>query len=374
MNNPFVYGKEVSGDSFCNRKAEIKELCRDIENSQNVIIFSQRRFGKTSLIKEVFRACDKKRISTIYVDLYPVLCEEDFIRLYAEAIAKVLHGSLKRGFKDIGKFFRKLRPSFKVDNEGEISYSFMIDQRDVHPSLRDVLESVQRYADIKNKKIAVCFDEFQQIAFFKTDKLEKTLRSSFQQHKNISYIFMGSKKHLIQKIFNSPNRPFYRSGKSFPLNKIKQEELEKFITDKFQRGKISITLEAIKNLIEICEIHPYYVQYLSHILWEKTADKEKVTEEDLRESLELLLKRESSTYEAALDGLTLKQKQVLIALSKSSPQDKVFSSKFLRQYNLDSASSMQRILSSLINKDLIDKEGNSYTILDVFFKKWLSQL
>ena len=53
MDNPFVYGKEVSGCNFCNRKSEIKELCRDAINSQNVIIFSQRRLGKTSLIREV---------------------------------------------------------------------------------------------------------------------------------------------------------------------------------------------------------------------------------------------------------------------------------------------------------------------------------
>lgn len=374
MENPFVYGKEVSRDNFCNRKAEIKELCRDAENSQNVIIFSQRRFGKTSLIKEVFRICNKKGIVTIYVDLYPALCEEDFISIYAKAIAETLHGPLKKRFKDVQKFFRSLRPSFKVDNAGEISYSFTIDKRDIQPSLQDAIESVQRYASAKNKRIAVCFDEFQQVALFKTDKLEKTFRSSFQKHKNISYIFMGSKKHLIQKIFNNPHRPFYRSGKSFPLSKIKQDELEKFIADKFQRTKRVITSELIKNLIEICETHPYYVQYLSHILWEKTADKKKITENDLKESLDLLLKRESSTYEAALDGLTLKQKQILIVLSKASSEDKIFSGEFLRHYNLDSASSVQRTLASLTDKDLIDKEKRSYTILDVFFKKWLSQL
>ncbi|MEA2081432.1 MAG: hypothetical protein U9O97_01640 [Elusimicrobiota bacterium] len=53
--NPFIYGEEVKGKYFCNRKSEIKELLRDIKNSQNITIFSPRRFGKTSLIKEVLR-------------------------------------------------------------------------------------------------------------------------------------------------------------------------------------------------------------------------------------------------------------------------------------------------------------------------------
>lgn len=39
MKNPFVYGEEVTGDAFWNRTKEIKELSRDIQNGQNVIIF-----------------------------------------------------------------------------------------------------------------------------------------------------------------------------------------------------------------------------------------------------------------------------------------------------------------------------------------------
>ena len=80
MKNPFAYGKEVSGENFCNRKEEIKELSQDVNNSQNVIIFSQRRFGKTSLIKEVLRRCKAKGVIVVYVDLYSVLTEEDFVQ------------------------------------------------------------------------------------------------------------------------------------------------------------------------------------------------------------------------------------------------------------------------------------------------------
>ena len=47
MKNPFVYGETVSGDNFCDRVREMKELAADIKNGQNVIIFSPRRYGKT---------------------------------------------------------------------------------------------------------------------------------------------------------------------------------------------------------------------------------------------------------------------------------------------------------------------------------------
>jgi len=374
MKNPFVYGMEVSGDAFCDRKDEIKEITRDIENSHNVILFSQRRFGKTSLIKEVFRTCGEKGIVTIYVDLYPAVNEEKFIQIYAKAIADSIHGTLAKGFKGLGDFFKRLRPSVSYDDKGQLDFSFLIDSENLPLSLEDVLETVKRYADRKKKKVAVCFDEFQQIGLFETDILEKTMRSFFQKHTNMAYIFMGSKKHLIQDIFNNPNRPFYRSAKSFPLGKIKNDELIAFIFDKFKTTGKTVTVDLVKYLIETCEAHPYYVQFLSHIVWERTMEKKNIVQKDITMALELLLKRETATYQTALDGLSLKQKQVIIALSKKLSEDKVLSKQFLKKHSLPSISTVQYSLNYLVDNDLIDKENGVYTIIDIFFKRWLSQL
>jgi hypothetical protein len=43
--NPFIYGGMVSGETFCDREAEIAELMEDIRSKQHVIVFSQRRKG-----------------------------------------------------------------------------------------------------------------------------------------------------------------------------------------------------------------------------------------------------------------------------------------------------------------------------------------
>jgi AAA+ ATPase superfamily predicted ATPase len=370
MENPFVYGKEVSGDNFCNRKDEIEELYRDTINSQNVIVFSQRRFGKTSLIKEVLKKSRNNGILTIYVDLYSVLNEEDLVRKYARAVAESLLGKVDRALRQAGEFFKRIRPKLTVDETGQPSYSIDIEKREALPLLEDTLEAVKRYVEQKKKKAAVVFDEFQQIGQLKTDKAERIMRSSIQRHKDIAYIFMGSKKHLISDMFNNPNRPFYKSSKPFPLNKIDKNELLDFIQTKFQNTKKILPKELAEKIIETCECHPYYIQYFCNIIWERIDAKETVKEENFLESLELLLSRESSTYETTWDLLTLKQKQVLLALAKAEPDEKIFSSSFLEKHSLGSASSVQRTLHSLIDKDLIDKEGEFYTIIDIFFKKW----
>ena len=135
MKNPFVYGKEVSSDHFCNRKEEIKELRRDVENSQNVMIFSRRRFGKTSLIKEVLKKSRNKGVLTVYVDLYSVLAEEDIVRLLAKAVAESLIGKTRKALMGIGEFFKRIRPKFTVDESGQPTYSIDIEGSEAIPLL-----------------------------------------------------------------------------------------------------------------------------------------------------------------------------------------------------------------------------------------------
>ena len=83
MKNPFVYGKEVIGDNFCNRIQEINELVNDIKNGTNVIIFSPRRYGKTSLINHVLEIAGQKGILTFYVDLFPAVNKQKFIEIFS---------------------------------------------------------------------------------------------------------------------------------------------------------------------------------------------------------------------------------------------------------------------------------------------------
>jgi hypothetical protein len=50
MPNPFEFSDPVLGDSFADRKSELKTLTTRMLAGQNVIVISPRRYGKTSLI------------------------------------------------------------------------------------------------------------------------------------------------------------------------------------------------------------------------------------------------------------------------------------------------------------------------------------
>ena len=61
MRNPFQYGNVVGQEASCNRKAKISDLRRAMENGEKLFVYSERRLGKTSLVKLVLQKLPKPR-------------------------------------------------------------------------------------------------------------------------------------------------------------------------------------------------------------------------------------------------------------------------------------------------------------------------
>jgi len=370
LKNPFVYGETVSGDNFCDRSLETKELVTDVKNGQNVIIFSPRRYGKTSLIKQVLRKVKAQGTLTFYVDLYPAINKEKFIEIYAGAISAGIPGGARQVVKKIKEYPPRIIPKVVMDDQS-FHLEFEFDRTgSISPNINDLLCVVDKEADRQNKSAVVVFDEFQEIANFDDDEIERKMRSVFQNHRNVSYIFMGSKTHLMRDIFNNPNRPFYKSGKHFPLGKIDHEELSLFAKRKFSDQGIVIDDNDLNNILNSTECHPYYFQMLCNVLWELCMDSMVITKSDIGKALDILISRESSAYIAMWEELTIKQKNLMVALAKEESPE-VFSKKFLEKYGLGPSSSIQKALKNLLKKEFVQQENGSYMVYDLFFKKWI---
>ncbi|MEW6041698.1 MAG: ATP-binding protein [Elusimicrobiota bacterium] len=372
MQNPFVYGQEVSGKIFCNRTKEIKEIMADIRSGQNVIIYSPRRYGKTSLIKEVLGRAGKEGILGIYVDLYSILKDEDFISTYAASISRSLSGPIEKIINNLKNIFKSLRPKIIINQHGETEIGVDL-IKDTDIMIEDVAESVRKYSDKHKKQVVVAFDEFQQVGLLPTDKIERKLRSIVQTHgRKISYIFMGSKKHLLYDMFSNSNRPFYKIGRHFLLGKIARDELIVFVLRRFKSTGINISKEIAEKITDIAECHPYYVQHLGSSVWKLAQDKQP-DEKIVDEALHLTLMEEKGAYINIWDELTLNQKKVLKMFVESKYEDRIYSLDKLQRFGL-TTSVVQKTIKSLLSKELIDKSNGIYEINDVFFRQWLKTI
>jgi AAA+ ATPase superfamily predicted ATPase len=127
VTNPFVYGGIVTGDAFCDREKELEELLEDIQAGQNVIIYSQRRFGKTSLMRKLLDEAHKKDIVTVYVDLYPISTLGELIEDYARAIAQSL-SAYEKAKRLMQSLFSRLHLTMGLDASGDPKWSVGFDR------------------------------------------------------------------------------------------------------------------------------------------------------------------------------------------------------------------------------------------------------
>ena len=317
MKNPFQYGSVVTEEAFCNRKKEIADLHRAIENSQKLFLYSERRLGKTSLVKLVLARLPRKSFLSVYVDLWPTDSEASFVTTLARAITESLSTSLEKSLDTARGLFAHLTPSLTVDDDGKPLVTFGIAKRSyVEQELEEVLATPEIVSRKGPRHVVIVFDEFQRITDYRTDLVERKLRSIIQMHTHVSYLFLGSRKHIIQRMFLEKGRPLYRSATHYPIHPIDAREWAPFIRARFATARKHIVEEHINAICVATQGHPFYTQHFCHVLWELCDEREAVTDELIRTAMDVLLQRESYAYATLWDSLTRNQQSFVKALAR----------------------------------------------------------
>ena len=219
--------------------------------------------------------------------------------------------------------------------------------------------------------LVLVFDEFQQILSYEDDHVERALRSAVQQYENVATLFLGSRKHLIERMFSDSRRPLYRSAGHYPLGPIATKHWTPFITERFESAEKPITPLQVEALCTLTEGHPFYTQHLAHALWERTPRVEPVADGALDDALDVLLRREGYAFTTRWETLTRNQQRFLRGLALDGPDIQPFSSEFVQAHGLRTPSNAQRAADSLLKLDVIDREDGAFVVTDRFFKLWL---
>jgi len=374
MKNPFQYGGIVEGPAFCNRKKELADITAAAASGEKLFLYSERRLGKTSLVHAALQQLPKGRYTSAYIDLWPTDGEPSFVAAAARAIAESMSGTAAQLLEVAKQFFSRLMPSVTTDAEGRPRVTFGLNMA-AQPRLEieEVLAAPARIAERGKRKVVIVFDEVQQVLEYESDLVERRLRSAIQKHQDVSYIFLGSRKHLIQKMFLDRSRPLYRAAGHYPLMPIATEHWIPFIARKFREGEKPIAEAAIRRICQLTEGHPFYTQHLCHALWELCEPGRAAAGSLIEAAMKVLLDRESYAYTALWESLPLNQKRLLKGLASEGAGVKPFAGAFISRHGLGSASNSQRAVQSLLHRDLIDRDNGSFLISDRFFRIWIAQ-
>jgi len=370
MQNPFAFSNYVVGAAFCNRKKELSELHKYITGSQNVLLFSHRRYGKSSLIRQIFNGIKEKNldIGTMHVELYGTTSEKDFIARTFQSLNQ-LESNFDRLLKSVSAALKNVKLNLSIDPATgipSISPSFGVINEKMF--LEELMNILLKYS--QKRKLVIAYDEFQEVANYTEEGFEKRLRSFLQQHSNICYIFSGSQQHLITEMFNSTNRAFYKLADSFPLGKIETKHYIPWAQKLFRRKNVHLDAELIEEIVARFENHPMYIQNFLFHLWDEP-EETGFSPETIDKIENSIIERRNLEHTVLWETLSINQKKTLklILLNDGS---NLFNADALKSVNLKTGSLVTKALSSLITKEIIIKNGK-YMIQDVVLKKWLQK-
>lgn len=229
MKNPFVFSHIVTDDYFCDRD-ELEMLKNYMTSSTNVVLFSKRRYGKSSLIKEIFKNhIDQDEYLTIYFDIFDMSSSNDFAYSFYKAVAKSFKNDMHSILQTLKSIFSRATFSATVTSSGEIEFKPSLAHQSFDDMMEDIFVNLSNYLKKHNKKAIVAIDEFQQIATIKEKNIEATLRTYIQNIDNIGFVFSGSKKHLLTQMFTNYAKPFYAQATPLELLPIPKERFYAFV-------------------------------------------------------------------------------------------------------------------------------------------------
>lgn len=375
MANPFRTEALEPGGAFCNREQELTRLEGYAEGGQNVLLFSPRRYGKTSLCKKLQHDLAARGFVCMYVDFFGVDSMEEVARRMGRSLAEAIHRRqplLEKGKRFIGalKAFRiVLRPSPDGGNV-DIGVEKASSSSDPRTLLDDLLMDMATFIRAGHFPCHVVFDEFQEITRLKDSGVIEGLIRSGIQGLNASFIFAGSRRGVIRAMFEDRDRAFFQSATKMELPPLPGGDAVDYLSGLFnETGKI-IEPEQARAIVEFAEGHPFYIQKIAgeaYAVSEETVDAEAVGN-----AYKLAMESEVPLFEAILARLTPPQIRLLKAVAAHAPSE-------ILGREFTTAAGMQPSLighsrKRLTEEDLIEKTDGRWRVVDPLFRCWLRKL
>lgn len=339
-----------------------------MQAGRNLTLISLRRMGKTGLLKHVRNQLESnsKTWSVIYADLLPTMNGNDLLTSITNALIRA-GKSEKNLLEKIMTALASLRPVLTLDPfTGQPSLELKTESSVL---MQSGLDKILDLIGGINRNLVFIFDEFQQIVNYPEKNTEHILRTIVQSYPRVNFIFSGSSRHMLENMFMSAEKPFYRSTELMYLERIDPTVYREFIISKFREANINVDDGALDLILQWTSLHTWYVQYVCNRIY--GSGEKQVNVHVVNKILLQILTEFEPEYITYRNLLTIPQFKLLKALASEKEVEMPTSGKFISKYDLTSPSSVNTSLKSLSGKEMIVDNEGKWIVYDVFFSRWL---
>ena len=195
------------------------------------------------------------------------------------------------------------------------------------------------------------------------------MRSVFETQPDVAHVYLGSKRHMLERIFNDENEPFWRSAKQMELGVIAPPLFRAYIDARFEStGRRSNLRSSIACSMPRSAI-PMRPRS-SPTSCGKRRPREGSRRATSTTSLLRAPARRARPLRPRLGEGRARRSDSCSMRSRASPD--VRSSEYRRRHGLPGPSSVQRALAALVKDELVGRDGSGeYRIAEPFLAEWL---
>ena len=373
--NPFRKRTGILPSYFTGRDNELNELKKIYNSTKNgipghLILYGSKGIGKTSLLLKF-----QEEISD-FDDLYSVRIPEiegDFEDIYSLIIEKC-SDTLNI---NINHFWQKINSlSINIPFIGGASFSREIPQTSPAVAFEKILNVIYDELDSDNPVLILLFDDLQRImGNDETMKILSILQNALVElnlkGKNIMFVATGSEDifNKIQDKLDSAVRIF----EPYLIGPLSYSEVCDAINIPIKEQNVTFEDDVLKEIYELSNGIPYYMQILAYNCFEQTNEDDKVTMAEFKDasvhSLNILAQRE---FKALFNKSTTEERKILCLMAESD--ETLLSYSYIKE-NAHLNSEPSALLKSLINKNMIIKPARGkYKLKSNLFKLYLQSL
>lgn len=301
IQNPYVAGSPLSGTEMFFGRDDVFEFVKQTlarEHGDHVIVlYGQRRTGKTSVLKQLHRHLDARYLC-VFIDLH--LLELNGLSGFLWQLARHIRRELERDHTIA-------LPA--LDRE-----SFLADARDSFRSL--FLDQV--WAAIGDRQLVLMVDEAVRLQEqISADKLERDvfdyLRHLMQHYPRLRFLFsLGSGLEEMEREYAF----LFSVGLYKKISFLERPVAEALITEPV-RGCYELEPAAVARVYQTTSGHPYYTQLLCHSLFNRWHEQPtaRLAEADVNGVLEEVTERGSAALKNVWDDSTLGERVAMAGLA-----------------------------------------------------------
>ncbi|MDR3236628.1 MAG: hypothetical protein LBT48_07920 [Prevotellaceae bacterium] len=355
-------------DNFVGRKDELAWLSANLSNLQHTVLIAPPNYGKKSMVMSAFIHLQKEMVCRYgTLDLFNVRDQASFYTELANVLFNAVCATSDEWASTAQQLCVRTQPQVSVDDSRQNEIRLLFDEDRLMLHADEILNLPEMLADVKNIRLFVCVNEFQDIDFFEdAPAFQKKLAAAWKAHQKVCYLISGSRKNAMNAMF-AAKMPFYNFGEIIPIEPLNEKLTVDYIIKSYSKSGRVITKDFAEQICRTTGGYPYYVQQLSHLSWLNTRGF--VNDTVMRKSEEDLYDHNQRVFKMTVDTLSTSQVNYIRAVIDGI--DRFSSAESLAAYKLHSSANIARVREALEKKEVLEfLKNNKPVFLDPVFELW----